>query len=81
MDDDLLDVIVGLTESQFLYDLYYLRYDLDDNCSNSDAIYDSYEEFGEDFRILKSRLGSIVKTLPLYDRELSDDIKERVSRT
>ena len=32
----LLDIIVGLTESPFLYDLYYLRHDQDDSCFNMD---------------------------------------------
>ena len=81
MEDDLLDVIVGLTESQFLYDLYCLRHDLGDSCSKTDAIYDSYEEYGEDFINLNKKLSGIVKTLPLYGRALSDDIKKRLDHS
>jgi len=74
IDDDILDVVVGLTESQFLYDLYYLRHYLDEEYSNCDAIFDSYEEYGDDFRTLRDRLGKLVSALPLYGQELSDDI-------
>ena len=76
IDDSILDVIVGLSENQFLYDLYFLRNDLDDNCSNGDTIYDSYEENGDDFKGLKDRLSTLVKSLPLYDHELLDGIKK-----
>jgi len=81
MDDDLLDVIVGLTENQFLYDLYFLRHDLDDSCAKTYIIYDSFNENGDDFKNLHKRLSNIVKNLPQYGKQLSDDVKERLNRS
>lgn len=81
IDDNILDVVVGLSENQFLYDLYYLGHAPDDNFSNRDYIYDLYEEYRNDFKNLIDRLGKLVKSLPVYDKELSDNVKKRINQS
>ena len=77
IDDVTLDVIVGLSENQLIYDLNSLKYDSLDYCASRDWIYSSYEEYGDDFKSLKDRIRKLAFNLPQYDKELSDDIEKK----
>lgn len=67
MEIEILDTIIGLSENQFLYNLYYANQYMDME-EYINWIYSSFDdESGKDFLKLKEKLERLNSELPLYN--------------